>query len=591
LINILGILAALMIAAFGRGQGVLVGWESPAAVGVGALAVFGFYYSVASHLIGRFQLTKLRLAALPPDAMLDVRRKLLIEQEMMQRRVPMFRVGVDALILVLFASQCVIFGWPDYVNRVLHVPEYLDLLPDLLPYFVMLLLSWIGQYRIERKIRNSDWRPMKYFAFQARANFMTIVPMVLIYGVYWAILSFVPHARDLRDSFYYLEVLVMLGLVVAVVFFVPLAIRMVLPGGTLPEGRLRRRLEAFARDHGLKINQIQFWRTGSRMFATAFVIGLASPFRYVFITDSLMRRLNDDEILAVFAHELGHVKHRHLWWLLAFILSLSFVMMGAEEGIKLLPNAAEFSWLALVGPLAFAYFLFGYVSRRFERQADFFAAKHTSAELLAQVFVKLGMSNPAAMKKQGWRHFSLEQRVRELMMVKAHPQLLGMFNKELLRGIALGMFVTVGSLLLLVQPVRKDIVSGLATYSLTQYDHARVSDAGPAKLEVLRERTLARSEAMGKLDDDYQELAYWYEGIVEGLEGDKPEALDKMLARAREKQRSADSDAERRNWASEIEQIEATRVAIQRARENGTSFFDEFHAEQIHRGLKPAGSE
>lgn len=591
MINIVGILAALMIAALGRGNGVLVGWESPAAAAAGVLAVFAFYYSVASHLIERWQMLKLRSAALPPDAAPELRRGLLIEQEMLQRRLPLFRVGVDVLILSLFAAQSVLFGWGDYVTRVLHVPEFLDLLPALLPYFGMLIVSWVGQYRIERKVKGTDWRPLKYFTFQTRANIMTVLPIVLIYAVYWALLTFVPMAQELRAAFYYLEVAVMMTLVVAVSFFVPLVIRLVLPGGPLPQGRLRRRLEGFARDRGLKINQILVWRTGSRLFATAFVIGLISPFRYVFITDSLLRRMNDDEILAVFAHELGHVKHRHLWWLMAFIIAFSVVLMGAEEGIKLLPMAGEFYWLAFVGPLLFAYFTFGYVSRRFERQADAFAARHTSPELLAQVFVKLGMSNPGAMKKQGWRHFSLEQRVRELMALTSQPGLNRGFQIELWRGLALGVVVTLGALLLMVQPVREDVVSGLATYSLTEYDRARVSDPRPERLEQLRSRTIERSKAMGELNENYQEVAYWYEGIVEGLAGQDSPALDKMLARARDEQQNAETDLEREAWKREIRQIEATRAAIERARENGTSFFDEYDAELVRRGLKEAPPE
>ena len=588
MINIVGILAALMIASLGRGNGIFVGWESLIAAGAGTLAVLGFYYSVSSHLIERWQLLKLRRAAMPEDSPPELRREILLEQESLQRRIPVFRLGVDVMILSLFAAQTVIFGWSDYVTQVLHVPEYLDLLPNLLPYFGMLIASWIGQYRIERRVRGSDWRPLKFFTFQSRANIMTVMPIVLIYAVYWALLTFVPHAQDLRQSFYYLEVLVMMTLVVSVSFIVPLAIRMILPGGPLPDGRLRRRLESFARDRGIKLGQILLWRTGSRMFATAFVIGLVSPFKYVFITDSLLKRLNDDEILAVFAHELGHVKHRHLWWLMTFILAFSVVLMGAEQGLKLLPSMPWAPYLGFVLPLAFAYFLFGYISRRFERQADAFAAKYTSPELMAQVFVKLGMSNPGAMKKQGWRHFSLEQRIRELMLTKARPEVSRIFNVELRRGLALGIATTFAALLLMIQPVREDVVSGLATYSLSQYDKARVNAATPERLEELRETTITRSQAMGRLNDEYQEAAYWYAGIVEGLAGEQPKSLDKMLARAKSEKEKAESDAQREAWEREIRQIDATRVAIERARKNGTSFFDEYEAELIHRGLKDA---
>jgi Zn-dependent protease with chaperone function len=565
-----------------HGQGVIVGWESPVAAAGGVLAVLAFYYSVSSHLIDRWQLIKLRAAAMPADASPEVRRELQAEAEQLLHRLPSFRIGVDALILGLFAAQVYIFGWVDFVA--LGVPMYLDVLPNLAPYFAMLAASWIGQYRIERKIRGNDWRPARFITFQSRANLMTVLPISLIYAAYWAVLRFVPSAQDLLHAFYFLQAILQVVLVVGVSMFIPLAVRLVLPGGPLPEGRLRRRLEAFARDRGIRINQILVWRTGSRMFATAFVIGLMNPFRYVFITDALLKRLSDDEVLAVFAHELGHVKHRHLWWLLGFVISFTAILLAVEQVLLPQDSARQFAAIAIV--LTYGYFLFGYVSRRFERDADAFAAQHTSPELISQVFLKLGMDNPAMMKKQGWRHFSLEQRVREIILQKARPEVRRIFRAELWRGLALGLVVTLGSLLLLVQPVREDVVSGLATFSLTQFDEARTKNVRPDQLEKLREQTLQRSRAMAELNDDYAMAAYWYEGIVEGLSGHETTALDEMQARAKERQASAASADERATWGREIRQIEATRIAIERARKNGTSFFNEFDNERDRRGLR-----
>src|SRR5690606_15437845 len=149
-----------------------------------------------------------------------------------------------------------------------RVPAYLDLLPALLPYFAMLAASWVGQYRIDRQLRGTDWRPLRFVSFNARANLMTVAPIAIIYAIYWAVVAFVPHAAELRQSFMYLEVAAQMLLVVVISMFLPVAVRMILPGGPLPDGRLRRRLESFARDRGLRVNQIIVWRTGSRMFAT-----------------------------------------------------------------------------------------------------------------------------------------------------------------------------------------------------------------------------------------------------------------------------------------------------------------------------------
>lgn len=584
--NIVGILLALMLAQLGHGSGMLVGWESVAAAVGATLAVLAFHYSVASHLIERFQMIKLRLAATPPDAPPEIRPQLYRERELLLRRLPLFRLGVDALIMALFAMVVFVFGWSDFVARVWGVPLHLDLLPQLLPYFAMLAASWVGQYRIERRVRGSDWRPWRFVGFQARANLLTVMPIALIYAAWWALLTFVPMLEDLRSSFAFLEIAMQMALVVVLSFFVPVAVRMILPGGPLPEGRLRRRLETYARDHKLRVSRILVWRTGSRMFATAFVIGLLPPFRYVFITDALLKRLNEDELVAVFAHEMGHVKHRHLWWLLGFIVSFTVVMLGVMQGLHLLLPGPNYEYLGMAALVLYAYWVFGYVSRRFERQADDFAARTTSPELISQVFLKLGMDNPVAMEKRGWRHFSLSQRVREIMLAKAHPEVQKIFRAELWRGLAAGILVTLLASVLLVQPVREAVVSGLATYSLTEFDRARVSNVAPSRLQELRERTLKRTEAMGHLNEDYQVISLWYAGVVEGLSGRDSDSLDQLAALVKQRSTEAGSPAEREAMERELRNLEATRTAIARARIKGTSFFDEYDYELVHRGLR-----
>lgn len=582
--NILGILLALIISNATRGSGVFVGWESGVAAGVGTLAVFIFYWGVASNFIDRYQINKLRIRAV--DALEEPRLRAELEREKnaLTRRVPVVRMAVDAMIIGLYVVICWVFGWVDYVNRVWGVPLYLDLVPHLLPYFAMLLASWVGQYRLESNLRGG-WRPLNYFGFQARANLMTIAPIALIYVAYYALLTYVPAYKDLSESFLFLEIAVQIPLVLVIAAFVPVIIRAILPGGRLPEGRLRRRLETFARDRGLKVNEILVWRTGSSMLATAFVIGLLSPFRYVFITDALLDRMDEDEILAVFAHELGHVKHRHLWWLLGFVLSFSIILWSVMMTLGLYGLAGTLELPALALILAYGYVIFGYISRRFERQADAFAARHTSPELISGVLLKLGMSNPMAMKKTGWRHFSLERRVREIVQARAHPEVKDEFRSELRKGLTVAVLVTVVACAMLIQPIRDDYVSGLATYSLTQFDRAHAGNANPTRLNELRERTLQRSASMGELNENYELAALWYEGIVEGLSGRDTEALDKLTARFEEKQSEAETEREQDAWAIQIKDIEATQRAIQAARENGTSFFEEFEKERRRLGI------
>ncbi|MBX3459587.1 MAG: M48 family metalloprotease [Planctomycetes bacterium] len=580
MINLLGIFVAILISQGTRGQGVLVGPESLAAALLAIPVVLFFHNSVASHVIDRWHLVRLRLAAAEQQGMAEYARELSLERESLLRRAPAMRLGTDVLVLGMYLLVCFVFGWPDYVAGVLGVPQYLNLLPDMLPYLGMLAATWIGQWRMERAMRGVDWSLSRFAMFNARANLMTLAPILLIYTAYWALTTFVPVVNDLRQSFEFIEVAAQMTLVLVVMAFVPVVVRMVLPSSKLPDGRLRRRLETFARDRGIRVNQILVWRTGGGIFATAFVIGLITPFRYVFITDALLKRMTEDEILAVFAHELGHVKHRHLYWLLAFILSFTVVMLGVVTGANLLAPGGSYEFFALALVVLYGYFVFGYISRRFERQADAFAAEHTSPELLASVFLKLGASHPHLMRKHGWRHFSLERRVRELVLARAHPEVNRIFRAELVRGIAIAIGATLLGALLLIKPVRNDVVTGLATYSLNQYDRERAKGADTARVKALREKTLERSAAMARLGGEFEPVADWYAGIVAELSGEDTTAFDKLIAKSEAELERATGTDQRREIEAWQELYRHSKAAAARARQHGTTFTEEFEKER-----------
>jgi len=156
----------------------------------------------------------------------------------------------------------------------------------------------------------------------------------------------------------------------------PEILRRVLRTQPLPEGPLRRRLEALCRRSGVRYRQILFWDTDQNM-GNAAVMGIIPPMRYILLSDVLIETMTDDQIEAVFAHEVGHVVHRHMAWFVVFFAVLFTALWGVER-------AAEASrWFGanvlvigslILSPAAFCLG-FGLLSRRFERQADVYAAR------------------------------------------------------------------------------------------------------------------------------------------------------------------------------------------------------------------------
>jgi Zn-dependent protease with chaperone function len=159
----------------------------------------------------------------------------------------------------------------------------------------------------------------------------------------------------------------------------------VLHARPLADSPLRRRLEALATRLDLRYRDILVWHT-SYGVGNAAVMGLLPRFRYILLTDLLIETLSDEQIEAVFAHEAGHVKHRHLLWYVAFWAMFLLCCIGPSDyllrEIQRLQLIDDRLLQGLVFAATFTAYiaLFGMVSRLFEQQADVFAAR--SIELL-----------------------------------------------------------------------------------------------------------------------------------------------------------------------------------------------------------------
>jgi STE24 endopeptidase len=116
-------------------------------------------------------------------------------------------------------------------------------------------------------------------------------------------------------------------------------------------------------------------------------------FRKIVFFDTLLEKLNENEIVAVLAHEMGHFKLRHIWrmmlisiaqtgvmfFLLSLILNSSrlfeaFHMMHVSVYASLVFFAFLYSPVNL-----FVSILFNALSRKHEFEADTFAAATTEA--------------------------------------------------------------------------------------------------------------------------------------------------------------------------------------------------------------------
>ncbi len=183
----------------------------------------------------------------------------------------------------------------------------------------------------------------------------------------------------------------------------------------LDRPELRERVEALARRCDFSLDGL-YVMDGSRRSAhgNAYFTGFGRQRRIVFF-DTLLSRLNTDEVEAVLAHELGHYKLHHIRQrtLLDAALALVFLLLLAGlsgqiwfyTGLGVVPqlgrpNDALALLLFFMTLPVFTFWLaplLAWRSRRDEYAADRYAVQHSSGAALASALIGLYDDNAATL--------------------------------------------------------------------------------------------------------------------------------------------------------------------------------------------------
>lgn len=170
---------------------------------------------------------------------------------------------------------------------------------------------------------------------------------------------------------------------------------------------LRERIEGLLKRNGFTSRGIFVMDGSARStHGNAYFAGLGSNKRIVFF-DTLMRQLDEEEIEAVLAHELGHFKCRHIakrMTIMALISLAGLALLGwlihqpwfyHGLGVTVPSDYMALTLFVLIAPV-FLFFLqpvLSHLSRRHEFEADEFAAGQAEPRNLIHALVKLYREN------------------------------------------------------------------------------------------------------------------------------------------------------------------------------------------------------
>ena len=179
----------------------------------------------------------------------------------------------------------------------------------------------------------------------------------------------------------------------------------------LEDVALKSRVEGLLTRCGFKSQGI-FVMDGSRRsgHGNAYFTGLGGNKRIVFF-DTLLKTLNEEQIEAVLAHELGHFRRKHVIKNMAVMAVLSLISLAllgwaiaepwfyAGLGVTTQSSAMALVLFMLVIPV-FGFFLHPMMtamSRKYEYEADDYAASVSSGKHLIEALVALYQENASTL--------------------------------------------------------------------------------------------------------------------------------------------------------------------------------------------------
>jgi Zn-dependent protease with chaperone function len=369
-------------------------------------------------------------------------------------------VGKQSLLaLLFFCTQVYLLDVKSHLLAIDLISASFTLqgLAALALFLIHFAIMWSFSYDCYRRITGTSHTRASMVIANLKFNAAIILPWFLISGCF-DLLQLLP-VGSLHDwlNTPLGQILFFALLITLFMLFAPPLVVSLWGCEPLPSGAKRSLIERFCREHKFQVREIVLWPSSAGVYLTAGVMGLHRSCRYLLVTDGLLNILDDNELSAVLAHEMGHVKEHHLLFYLLFllgylvlaypvsILSSLFVLVSdlplqpmTQPDSELVTLVSVLYTLPLLLLLILYFrFLFGFFIRNFERQADLFVFRVTGNPLaLISALEKVAFHSGNTRDVPSWHHFSIKQRVDFLAAAESKPALQLLHRQKLRRALA-----------------------------------------------------------------------------------------------------------------------------------------------------------
>ncbi|MDQ1328226.1 MAG: Tetratricopeptide repeat protein [Candidatus Poribacteria bacterium] len=360
------------------------------------LLVFTVAPAILSYLFGRLSIWRI-MQRISNDILLS-------------RILPLYSLISSIFAIGGFIAQVYYLQTPVMISNWLAFFSFVSIRTFLciIPLIIAMVLNRIVLLKLHRLIQD-DLVTLKNFVLpDFKLMFLPSIPFLISL----IISDLIDHSPISVRIFFivhqYLYWIIILAIAVIMFIKSPFFIRHIWETKPLKKGEILNRIESFSKRVKLKYKDAMVWNMGGRDIANAGVTGLLPGSRSVFLTDSLLHNLNADEIEAIVAHEFGHIKYMHIpaymvftfgylvFFSFIYALALPFTDKISISGVL---SALVGAIFAIIIFLVYFIFIFRYLSRRFEKQADFYAISTISnPEVFKRALFKVASINHLPMQ-------------------------------------------------------------------------------------------------------------------------------------------------------------------------------------------------
>lgn len=311
---------------------------------------------------------------------------------------------------------------------------------------ILVALVFFGILMLASDILSTPFSYYSTFVIEEKYGFNTMTPQTfwldkikawllggLLGGLMLSLIIWI--FQEFPNTFWvYAWIIISIFSVVMNMFYTKLIVPLFNKQKPLTDGSLRDKIEAYAEEVGFKLDHI-FVIDGSKRStkANAYFSGFGSQ-KQITLYDTLIKDLEEEEIVAVLAHEVGHYKHKHILyniglsmlttgftlWLLSLLIEnpMLYEALGVKQPgfhIGLVAFGLLYSPISI-----FTGFLMNKLSRKFEYQADDYARSTYKGIYLLNALKKLTQKSLSNLTPHPYYvsvHYShppLLQRVRNL---------------------------------------------------------------------------------------------------------------------------------------------------------------------------------